>query len=60
MLIVFVNASLCLDVFRDLMKAEMGFARPLVPSFLSSGKYRNCLRENVIVGAEKYTVKVSH
>ena len=35
------------------MKAESFFSWPLVPAFLSSGKYRNCLRENVIVGAEQ-------
>jgi hypothetical protein len=44
------------DIFlylRYWMKAERVFSRPLVPAFLSSGKYRNCLRENVIVGAEQ-------
>ena len=35
------------------MEAKRGFSRPIVPAFLSSGKYYNCLRENVIVGAEQ-------
>ena len=39
------------------MKASRFFSRPIVPAFLSSGKYRNCLRENVIVGAEQHNLE---
>ena len=45
--------------FRYWMKAHRGFAPPLVRSFLSSGKYRNYLRRNVIVGAEQDTIEIS-
>ena len=49
------------DIFlnpRYRMKAESFFSRPLVPAFLSSGKYRNCFKENVIVGAEQDNFEV--
>ena len=40
------------------MKVERDFARPLVPAFLSNGKYCNCFRENAIVGAEQQQFEV--
>ena len=44
---------LTVDFPQVLDEGGKGVSRPLVPAFLSSGNYRNCFRENVIVDAEQ-------